>query len=125
LSVPVRSSSASIDPRRVFYAALAALVVSLTLWGFFKGLYDANIFASVFDVVPVEARGRAAGFMNMVGWLGGGGSAPLVIGMIAARASLGAAMALASLVYLAAGLLLIAGMIVMAPHKTPRMQERT
>ena len=60
------------------------------MWGFFKGLYDANIFASVFDVVRPEARGTAAGFMNAVGWLAGGGSAPLVIGIIAQRESLGA-----------------------------------
>jgi sugar phosphate permease len=80
------------------------------MWGFFKGLYDANIFASVFDVVPPEARGRAAGFMNMIGWLAGGGSAPVVIGIIAARSSLGAALALASIVYVAAGLFLIVGM---------------
>lgn len=91
--------------------SVATLIVALTCWGFFKGLYDANIFASVFDVVPPEARGRAAGFMNMIGWLAGGGSAPLVIGVIAQRASLGAAMALASLVYVAAGVLLIVGMI--------------
>ena len=31
-----------------------------------------------------EARGTAAGFMNTIGWLAGGGSAPLVIGIIAA-----------------------------------------
>jgi MFS family permease len=90
--------------------SVPTLIVSLTLWGFFKGLYDANIFASVFDVVPPGARGRAAGFMNMIGWLAGGGSAPLVIGFAAERTSLGAAMALASLVYVAAGVLLIAGM---------------
>jgi len=90
--------------------SMATLVVSLTMWGFFKGLYDANIFASVFDVVPPDQRGKAAGFMNMIGWLAGGGSAPLVIGLIAQRASLGMAMALASLVYLAAGGLLIAAM---------------
>jgi MFS family permease len=90
--------------------SVATLIVALTLWGFFKGLYDANIFASVFDVVPPESRGRAAGFMNMIGWLAGGGSAPLVIGVIAQRSSLGAAMALASLVYVAAGLFLVAGM---------------
>ena len=36
---------------------LLTLSVALTLWGFFKGLYDANIFASVFDVVPPAARG--------------------------------------------------------------------
>jgi MFS family permease len=90
--------------------SVGTLIVALTLWGFFKGLYDANIFASAFDIVPPEARGRTAGFMNMIGWLAGGGSAPLVIGLVAARSSLGAAMALASIVYIAAGLLLILGM---------------
>jgi sugar phosphate permease len=88
--------------------SVMVLVVSLTCWGFFKGLYDANIFASAFDLVPAEARGRTAGFMNMIGWLAGGGSAPLVIGIVAERSSLGAAMALASTVYLAAGVLLVA-----------------
>src|SRR5262249_14780946 len=92
-------------------ASVATLVVSLTLWGFFKGLYDANIFASAFDVVPPEARGRTAGFMNMIGWLAGGGSAPVAIGFIAERTSLGAALALTSLVYVAAAALLIAGMM--------------
>jgi len=91
--------------------SVGTLVAALTLWGFFKGLYDANIFASVFDVVPPEARGRAAGFMNMIGWLAGGGSAPVVIGLVAERSSLGAALALASVVYVAAGLLLVAGML--------------
>src|SRR5262249_24243832 len=104
-------------------ASVATLVVSLTLWGFFKGLYDANIFASAFDVVPPEARGRTAGFMNMIGWLAGGGSGPgasrviaeragpVAIGVIADRPGLGAALALASLVYVAAAALLIAGMM--------------
>jgi MFS family permease len=91
-------------------SSVTTLIVALTLWGFFKGLYDANIFASVFDVVPPEARGRAAGFMNMIGWLAGGGSAPLVIGLIAERSSLGTAMALTSLVYVAAAALLMIGM---------------
>jgi MFS family permease len=93
--------------------SVGTLIVALTFWGFFKGLYDANIFASVFDVVPPSARGRAAGFMNMIGWLAGGGSAPLVIGLVASRSSLGAAMALASIVYVAAGLLLILGMFLL------------
>jgi MFS family permease len=92
--------------------SVIVLVVSLTCWGFFKGLYDANIFASAFDLVPPEARGRTAGFMNMIGWLAGGGSAPLVIGLVAERSSLGAAMALASVVYLAAGALLVTAALV-------------
>ena len=93
--------------------SVGTLIVALTCWGFFKGLYDANIFASAFDVVPPEARGRAAGFMNLIGWLAGGGSAPVVIGLVAARSDLGTAMALASVVYVAAGLLLVLGMIVL------------
>jgi len=83
------------------------LMVSLTFWGLFKGLYDANIFASVFDVIRPEARGTAAGLMNTVGWLAGGGSAPLVIGWIASRSNLGAAIAMASGVYILAGVLLL------------------
>jgi MFS family permease len=89
------------------------LIAALTAWGFFKGLYDANIFASAFDVVPAAARGRTAGFMNMIGWLAGGGSAPVVIGLIAQRSSLGTAMTLASVVYVAAGALLIGAMLLL------------
>lgn len=84
------------------------LIAALVLWGFFKGLYDANIFASVFDVIPPEARGTAAGFMNMAGWLGGG-VAPLAVGLIATKSSLGAAIAMTAAMYLFAGVLLIAG----------------
>jgi MFS family permease len=91
--------------------SVAWLVVALTAWGFFKGLYDANIFASLFDVVRPEARGRAAGLMNAVGWFGGGGSAPLVIGWISQARGLGPAIAMAAVVYVAAGLLLAGAMM--------------
>ena len=87
------------------------LIVALTCWGLAKGLYDANIFASVYDVVPPEARGSAAGLMNTVGWLGGGAVAPLAIGIMAKQYGLGAAIAMASVVYLVAGLLLVTAII--------------
>jgi MFS family permease len=104
-------------------SSVGVLMVALTVWGFFKGLYDANIFASVFDVVGPEARGTAAGFMNAVGWLAGGGSAPLVIGIIAARESLGLAIALASTVYLAAGALLLTAILFFVSTDASRIQE--
>ena len=104
-------------------SSVGMLITALTMWGFFKGLYDANIFASVFDVVRPEARGTAAGFMNAVGWLAGGGSAPLVIGMIAQRQSLGLAIALASTVYVAAGLLLLIGILFFVKRDAERMQD--
>jgi MFS family permease len=102
--------------------SVGTLILALTVWGFFKGLYDANIFASVFDVVRPEARGTAAGFMNAVGWLAGGGSAPLVIGIIAQRESLGLAIALASTVYVAAGALLLIGIVFFVKRDAARMQ---
>ncbi|HTS31428.1 MAG TPA: MFS transporter [Bryobacteraceae bacterium] len=83
------------------------LVVALTFWGFAKGLYDANIFASVYDVIPAQTRGSAAGLMNTVGWLGGGAAAPLTIGILANTYGLGVAIALTSAVYLAAGAFLV------------------
>ena len=51
--------------------------------------------------------------MNMIGWLAGGGSAPVAIGFIAERWSLGGAHSLASTVYIAAGLLLLTAMALM------------
>jgi MFS family permease len=102
--------------------SVGMVILALTVWGFFKGLYDANIFASVFDVVRPEARGTAAGFMNAVGWLAGGGSAPLVIGIIAQRESLGLAIALASTVYVAAGLLLLVAIVFFVKRDAARMQ---
>ncbi len=86
--------------------SLAWLIVALTVWGFFKGLYDANIFASVFDVIRPEARGSAAGMMNTVGWLGGGGLAPLAIAWLSGLYGLGGAIAMAAVVYVLAAILL-------------------
>jgi MFS family permease len=87
--------------------SIAILLLSLGGWGFFKGLYDANIFASLFDVIPVQARGAATGWMNTVGWLGGGGLSPLIVGLLAQRFGLGTAIGLVSAVYLLAGALLL------------------
>ena len=102
--------------------SVAWLVVALIAWGFFKGLYDANIFASVYDVVRPEVRGTAAGFMNAIGWLGGGGTAPIVIGYIAQRSSLSAAISAAAIVYLLAGALLILGITLFVRRDSARME---
>lgn len=100
------------------------LLVALTAWGLFKGLYDANIFASVYDVISPETRGTAVGFMNTVGWLAGGGSAPVIVGLIAQRESLGVAIALASLVYIASGLLLLTCVAFFVKRDAARAQAR-
>jgi MFS family permease len=104
--------------------SVVLLVAALTIWGLFKGLYDSNIFAALFDVIAPEARGTAAGFMNMVGWLGGGGLAPLVIGYIAERRNLSVAIASAALVYVAAGALLLTGMVAFVERDVARLELR-
>jgi MFS family permease len=98
------------------------LIVALTAWGFFKGIYDANIFASIFDVIPAEARGRAAGLMNMTGWLGGG-IAPVAVGFVAQRSSLSAAIMLTAGVYVLGALLLAAAVIRVHPRPKTYFQS--
>jgi MFS family permease len=61
-------------------SSVTTLLASMTFFGLCKGLYDANIFASLFDVVEPRARATAAGIMNTVGW-GGGALGPLAVGL--------------------------------------------
>lgn len=99
------------------------VIFGLMAWGLFKGLYDSNIFASLFDVIAPEARGTATGFMNMVGWLGGGGTAPILIGYLAEREGLSMAISSAALVYVAAGVLLIIGIVAFARRDVARVEQ--
>jgi MFS family permease len=99
------------------------LIFSLICWGICKGFYESNIFASVFDVIRPEARGTAAGFMNMTGWLAGGSTAPLVVGFLSERIGLSHAMAFTSLAYVIASVLLAIAAFRFAPRDTERMQQ--
>lgn len=103
--------------------SIGVVAIALTAWGLFKGLYDANIFASLYDVIPPAARGTAAGFMNMIGWLGGGGIAPVAIGLLAERSSLGHAIALTSLVYVLAGVIVLIAALRFAAKDAARSER--
>jgi MFS family permease len=59
---------------------VSSLILAMACFGLCKGFYDSGIFASVFDLVPPEARGTAAGLMNTIGW-GGGALGPLFVGL--------------------------------------------
>jgi MFS family permease len=61
---------------------VTTLLIAMALFGFCKGFYDSNIFASLFDFIEPRARGSAAGFMNTVGW-SGGALGPLFVGWAA------------------------------------------
>ena len=62
------------------------LLIAMTFFGICKGLYDSNIFASLYDFIEPRARGTAAGLMNTVGW-GGGALGPLLVGWMAKHGS--------------------------------------
>jgi MFS family permease len=102
--------------------SVPSLITSLTLWGFFKGMYDSNIFAAMLDVVPPKARGTAVGFMNMTGWLVGAGSAPVLIGYIAGRSSLGFAISIAAIALVIASALLLAAIFFTANRDVERLR---
>ncbi len=91
------------------------LVVALAGFGFFKGLYDANIWASLYDVVPARRRATAQGLMNAVGWLGAG-VAPVAIAAASARYGMAACLSATSAIYLLCGGFLLAGTAVLFPR---------
>jgi MFS family permease len=96
--------------------SIPALVVALVGIGLGKGVYDSNIFASFYDVVPARVRGTAAGLMNTVGW-SGASLAPVVIGAAGDRVGMSRAIGATALVYLASGLLAIVASVLASRRK--------
>ncbi len=87
-------------------ASVPAVVLGMIGFGYCKGLYDANIFASLYDVVAVRQRGIAAGMLNSLGWLGGG-FAPVVIALAANRYGMGPSLSGTAFVYCVSGMLML------------------
>jgi len=104
--------------------SVPVLVVSLTGFGYFKGLYDANIWASLHDVVQPKYRATAVGVMNSIGWLGGG-LAPIAIAAAAKRFGMGASISANSVVYLFAAILLLYGIRLSASPIEPSLTAKT
>ena len=80
------------------------LIAALIGAGACKGIYDSNIFAALFDVIPPEDRGTAAGLMNTLGWTGGM-AAPIAVAIASKSFGLGVTIASTAAVYLVGGLL--------------------
>jgi MFS family permease len=96
------------------------LLVTMTLFGICKGLYDAGIFASLYDVVHPRSRGTAAGLMNTVGW-GVGALGPTLTGWYADHGpyetkaeNMSHFIAFGGAIYLVGGLLLLAAVFFLA-----------
>jgi MFS family permease len=74
------------------------LVLAMAGFGYFKGWYDANIWASLYDVVPIARRATAVGFMNSLGWMGAG-FAPVAIGAASAVWGMSACISATAAIY--------------------------
>lgn len=98
----------------------SVLISAMIGFGFFKGIYDANIWASLYDVVKPARRATAVGLMNSIGWLGGA-LAPTAIAAASSRYGMSACISTNSMIYLLFGLLLLYGIraYMNSPQKTP------
>jgi MFS family permease len=86
--------------------SVPVLVFAMIGFGYFKGLYDANIIAGLYDVVAIENRGTAAGIANSLGWLGGG-LAPVAIAVGSARFGMSACISATAGIYLVIGVVML------------------
>jgi MFS family permease len=101
-------------------APLWIAVIALVGFGFFKGVYDANIWASMYDVVPPARRGTTLGIANMLGWAGAGIAAPVFGRAVDYGIPMSTAIAWTSIVYIGVGCLLISAGLKFAPRDIHR-----
>lgn len=86
---------------------LSVLVIAMILFGLFKGIYDSNIWASLYDVVPTSRRSTSVGLMNMVGWLGGALGAYLVGLAVDLGVTMSVAIASTAVIYIGVAVMLV------------------
>lgn len=82
-----------------FSANQAITYVALALFGFMRGVYDSNIFASLYEVVKPSIRSSSTGFMLMFAFLMGA-FAPLFLGILKPTLGLAASFSSLSIFYI-------------------------
>lgn len=61
--------------------SIGVVYLAMALFGFFRGMYDSNIFATVYDLIEEEHRSTATGFMLMFAFIVGSTS-PYLLGLL-------------------------------------------
>lgn len=98
-----------------------SLIAAMTLFGFFKGVYDSNIWASLYDVIRPSRRGAGVGLMNMVAWMAGALLGSYLPGRLSdAGITLSTTIAALALFYVVVAALLLAAGLVYAPRDVKR-----
>jgi MFS family permease len=95
---------------------LDLLTVCLICLGLCKGIYDSNIWASLYDVVPPSRRSTSVGLMNMIGWIGGSVLAFLVGLAVDRGTTMSVAIASTASIYIAVSVVLVCAAIFVPRH---------
>lgn len=90
-----------------FTQSTLIVYVSLALFGLFRGIYDSNIFAALYDVIEPKYRSSATGLMLMFAFITGA-IAPYALGVIKPALGLAWGLSALSVVYVLAGLCILA-----------------
>ena len=80
--------------------SLLACCVAMALFGVFRGVYDSNLIASLFDIIPQRYHASGAGIMLSCGFVFGSTS-PVVLGLMKEQFSSTSALASLAAFYLA------------------------
>ena len=83
--------------------SLPILYVALVLFGLFRGVYEANLWASIYDIIDVRYRSAATGFMLSFGLVIGALS-PYILGLLKPAFGLANGFACLSAVYVCSAL---------------------
>jgi MFS family permease len=106
-------------------SSLSTLIWMMIMLGFCKGIYDSNVVAALYDVVPAARRGTAVGLLNLIGWLGAAAGPPSVgYGVDEGYFTFGEAIAATGAVYLALGMLIMFSAFILAPRDVRRVAAR-
>ncbi len=84
---------------------LTMVYVALAGFGFFRGLYDSNLFAALFDVIPPRYRSSATGLMLCCAFTVGATS-PVLLGWVKQHINLSIGLSSLAFVYLLGGALI-------------------
>ena len=89
---------------------LTLAYVALFVFGFFRGWYDSNIVASLYEIVPMKLRSTSYGLMLACAFLIGA-SSPYLLGYLKPTLGLSAGLASLSIVYVIGGLLIASAVV--------------
>ncbi len=89
-----------------FAPSLATCAIAMAIFGVFRGVYDSNLMASLFDIIPQKYHASGAGIMLSCAFVFGSTS-PVVLGLLKDRFTSAAGIASLAAFYLAGAVVIV------------------